>query len=282
MAEQPISSPPQRQAIDHHPGIEMPVAADYIPAMEVVPPKTRLFLDADFDSGISLSPTSDQQHYLTTVMRLDAGAAVAVFNGRDGEWLAQIEKTGRRSCNLTLERPLRPQKASPDMWLMFAPVKKARLDFIAEKASEMGCRCIWPVRTGHTQVSRVNTDRMLANAIEAAEQTERLDIADIRDFTPLAEALTALEDDRKLIFCDEAAAGQSTDNAIDVLKAAGPMPRAAILIGPEGGFSDDERTMLASRQNCLKVSLGPRILRADTAAIAALTCFQSICGDWAQ
>jgi len=250
--------------------------------MNAADTKARLYVEDDLAEGRTLHPSPDQQHYLVNVMRLGDGDAVALFNGRDGEWRAILQREGKRGCSLAPEAQTRQQHASPDLWLVFAPVKKARLDFIAQKASEMGCSRIWPVRTDYCQVSRVNDDRMLANAIEAAEQTERLDIADIRDFTPLAEALTALEDDRKLIFCDEAAAGQSTDNAIDVLKAAGPMPRAAILIGPEGGFSDHERTMLASRQNCLKVSLGPRILRADTAAIAALTCFQSVCGDWVQ
>ena len=258
----------------------MRLAVAYIPLMSASAPKTRLYVESDLVNGVSLSPTHDQQHYLTTVMRLGDGDAVAIFNGRDGEWRARIDKTGKRSCVLHVDTQLKTQQASPDLWLLFAPVKKLRLDFIAEKASEMGCSRIWPVRTDYTQVSRVNSERMLANAIEAAEQTERLDVADIMDFTPLAAALAALEEDRRLIFCDEALADAPTHNAIDVLKAAAPMPRAAILIGPEGGFSGDERNMLLARQNCLKVSLGPRILRADTATISALSCYQSICGDW--
>jgi 16S rRNA (uracil1498-N3)-methyltransferase len=260
--------------------IEMQAPVDYIHNMSQPTPKTRLFVDTDIGTGAVVSPTSDQQHYLTTVMRLGDGDSVAVFNGRDGEWLSQIAMTGRRSCDLVVGEQTRPQVASPDLWLLFAPVKKARLDFIAQKASEMGCSRIWPVRTDYTQVSRVNDDRMLANAIEAAEQTERLDVADVMDYTPLPAALSALDSSRTLIFCDEAVAGASQHNAVDVLAAAGPIASAAILIGPEGGFSADERSLLQKHENSLKVSLGPRILRADTAAIAAVTCFQSVCGDW--
>lgn len=242
--------------------------------------KARLYVEADLVSGQPITPERDQQHYLVNVMRLVAGDHVALFNGRDGEWQAEIVITGRKSCDLIPVSQTRPQLASPDLWLLFAPVKKARLDFIAQKASEMGCSRIWPVRTEYCQVARVNDDRIMANAIEAAEQTERLDIAEIMPFTPLDQALAALEADRRLIFCDEALAGVATANAIATLAAAAPISRAAVLIGPEGGFSAAERSRLESHENCLKLSLGPRILRADTAAIAALTCYQSVCGDW--
>ena len=242
--------------------------------------RARLFVTDELAAGTSLQPSRDQQHYLLNVMRCRDGEAVLVFNGRDGEWQAAIEREGRRDCRLVVRRATRRQTSSPDLWLLFAPVKKARLDFIAQKASEMGCSRIWPVRTEHCQVSRVNDDRMLANAIEAAEQTERLDIAEIMPFTELAAALDACESDRHVIFCDEASAGAADMNAVRVLTAASPVARAAILIGPEGGFSENERVMISSRQNSLKLSLGPRILRADTAAIAALACFQSVCGDW--
>jgi 16S rRNA (uracil1498-N3)-methyltransferase len=160
------------------------------------------------------------------------------------------------------------------------PVKKARLDFIAQKASELGVRVIWPVKTDYCQISRVNDDRLAANAIEAAEQTERLDIAEIRSFDPLHDVLAACDDDRLLIWCDEASAGHPALNITTALAAAPPHDKAAILIGPEGGFSPAERHYLQTRINCLKISLGPRILRADTAAISALSCYQSICGDW--
>ena len=243
--------------------------------------KARLFVSDELAAGISIQPSREQHHYLLNVMRCRDGDMVLVFNGRDGEWQAMIQREGKRECQLVMQQATRQQIASPDLWLLFAPVKKARLDFIAQKASEMGCRRIWPVRTDHCQVSRVNDDRMLANAIEAAEQTERLDIAEIMPFTDLAAALDSCESDRHIIFCDEASAGDADSNIIRVLSDAAPIVRAAIIIGPEGGFSNAERVMISARQNSLKLSLGPRILRADTAAIAALACFQSVCGDWA-
>ncbi|MEC8642776.1 MAG: 16S rRNA (uracil(1498)-N(3))-methyltransferase [Pseudomonadota bacterium] len=242
--------------------------------------RARLFVTDDLAAGASLRPSREQQHYLLNVMRCRNGEAVLLFNGRDGEWRAELEREGRRDCQLLVRQATRQQTSSPDLWLLFAPVKKARLDFIAQKASEMGCSRIWPVRTDHCQVSRVNDDRMLANVIEAAEQTERLDIAEITPFTDLAAALDSCETERRIIFCDEASAGDGDMNAIRVLADAAPIARAAIVIGPEGGFSEAERAMISGRQNSLKLSLGPRILRADTAAIAALACFQSVCGDW--
>ena len=242
--------------------------------------RARLFVDDDLLADADISPSREQQHYLLNVMRLRDGDTVALFNGRDGEWHAVFWREGRRECRLAVKSRTRAQAAGTDLWLLFAPVKKARLDFIAQKACEMGCSRIWPVRTDHTQVTRVNDDRMLANAIEAAEQTERLDVPEVMEFAPLEEALEACGAERRLIFCDEAAAGDIAANAISVLDDAGSIPSAAVLIGPEGGFSDAERAMIARRQNSLKLSLGPRILRADTAAIAALTCFQSVCGDW--
>jgi 16S rRNA (uracil1498-N3)-methyltransferase len=242
--------------------------------------RARLFVSDELAAGISIQPSREQQHYLLTVMRCRDGDPVLVFNGRDGEWQTEVQREGRRDCQLLVRHETRRQTSSPDLWLLFAPVKKARLDFIAQKASEMGCSRIWPVRTDHCQVSRVNDDRMLANAVEAAEQTERLDIAEIMPFTDLVAALDACKADRHIIFCDEASAGAGDMNAVRVLTAAAPVAKAAIVIGPEGGFSEDERELISNRQNSLKLSLGPRILRADTAAIAALACFQSVCGDW--
>lgn len=263
------------------PWLAKQVAAAYMWQMNAPVSKARLYVEDDLAAGQAIHPAKDQQHYLVNVMRLSDGDAVSLFNGREGEWQARFHREGKRGCSLTPDHQTRPQQASPDLWLVFAPVKKARLDFIAQKASEMGCSRIWPVRTDHCQVSRVNDDRMLANAIEAAEQTERLDIAEIMPFVPLDEALNACGDDRTIIFCDEASAGDPAANAITRLAAAGGIERAAIVIGPEGGFSDAERQHIDRGQNSLKLSLGPRILRADTAAIAALTCFQAVCGDWA-
>ena len=248
--------------------------------MNTADTKARLYVEDDLAKGRTLQPASDQQHYLVNVMRLGDGDVVGLFNGRDGEWGSILQREGKRGCSLTPQIQTRQQQSSPDLWLVFAPVKKARLDFIAQKASEMGCSRIWPVRTDYCQVSRVNDDRMLANAIEAAEQTERLDIAQIMPFSPVFDALSACDDDRTIIFCDEASAGDPAANAIARLADARPIERAAVVIGPEGGFSPAERSRIDSLQNSLKLSLGPRILRADTAAIAALTCFQSVCGDW--
>ena len=248
--------------------------------MTASPASARLFVADELAAGTSIQPSREQQHYLLNVMRCRDGETVLVFNGRDGEWQAGINRDGRRECQLVIQQATRPQTSSPDLWLLFAPVKKARLDFIAQKASEMGCSRIWPIRTEHCQVSRVNDDRMLANAIEAAEQTERLDIAEVMPFTNLSEALESCDTDRTIIFCDETTAGDAGMNAIRVMSDAAPISRAAVVIGPEGGFSEAERAMISARQNSLKLSLGPRILRADTAAIAALACFQSVCGDW--
>ena len=242
--------------------------------------RARLFVDDDLLADADISPTREQQHYLTNVMRLREGDAVALFNGRDGEWRAVFGREGRWECQLAVKNRTRAQASETDLWLLFAPVKRARLDFIAQKACEMGCSRIWPVRTDYTQVTRVNNDRMLANVIEAAEQTERLDIPEVMEFAPLEKALEACGSERCLIFCDEAMAGDVAAKPGRVPGGAGSISSAAVLIGPEGGFSDTERAMIERRQNSLKLSLGPRILRADTAVIAALTCFQSVCGDW--
>ncbi len=242
--------------------------------------KARLYVPSELAMGVSIIPNKNQQHYLVSVMRLVTGDVVALFNGMDGEWRAVIRGIGRRSCSLDVIAQTRSQQASPDLWLLFAPVKKARLDFIAQKASEMGASVIWPIRTDFCQITRVNDQRLVANAIEAAEQTERLDIAEIRSFVPLGDILSALPADRLLIWCDEAIAGRGDHNAVSMFSARPKPQKAAILIGPEGGFSENERRNLDQRENCLKVSLGPRILRADTAMVAALTCYQSVFGDW--
>ena len=242
--------------------------------------KARLYIDAPLKDGNVIALPSGQMHYLLSVLRLDVGAPIAVFNGVDGEYLATIDKAVKKQCSVSIGAQLRPQIHCCDLWLLFAPVKKARLDFIAQKASELGVSVIWPVKTDFCQISRVNDNRLVANAIEAAEQTERLDIAEIKPFSSLSEALQFCENDRLLIWCDEASAGHPALNISTALAAVPAHEKAAVLIGPEGGFSESERTHLQSRINCLKISLGPRILRADTAAISALSCYQSICGDW--
>ena len=242
--------------------------------------KARLYVNTPLVPGAVIALSPDQCHYLLHVMRLSAGAAIAVFNGVDGEFDAAITLVSKKLCSLTIGGQRRAQQTCPDLWLMFAPVKKARLDFIAQKASELGVRVIWPVSTDFCQISRVKDARLEANAIEAAEQTARLDIAAIWPFIDLPTALAKREDDRLLIWCDEASAGTPSSNITKALAGAPQHDKAAILIGPEGGFSSREREMLTRQNKCLKISLGPRILRADTAAISALSCYQSVCGDW--
>ena len=242
--------------------------------------KARLYIDALLVDGEIIALSSDQMHYLQHVLRLGVGAPIAVFNGFDGEYRATISEIGKKQCLITIGTQQRPQIYCRDLWLLFAPVKKARLDFIAQKASELGVRVIWPVKTDFCQISRVNENRLAANAIEAAEQTERLDVAKIKPFTSLPDALKLCESDRLLIWCDEASIDRPSSNISNALADAPSHQKAAVLIGPEGGFSRSERAGLQKHINCLKVSLGPRILRADTAAISALSCYQSICGDW--
>ncbi len=242
--------------------------------------KTRLFIDMPLAAQQRVILPDAHRHYLINVMRLAVGAPLTMFNGHDGEWAGHIAEISKKQCSVNIEMQIKPQVNCLDLWLLFSPVKRARLDFIAQKASELGVSCIWPVRTEYCQISRVKDKRLAANAIEAAEQTERMDVAAIRGFTLLFSALDQMEDDRLLIWCDELSAGSPAHNISVALHAAPDHDKAAILIGPEGGFSSSERKLLAGRKNCLKISLGARILRADTAAIAALSCYQSICGDW--
>ena len=242
--------------------------------------KIRLFVDMPLVAQQRVTLPDDHRHYLVNVMRLAVGAPLTMFNGHDGEWAGHIAEISKKQCGVDIAMRIKPQINCLDLWLLFAPVKKARIDFMAQKASELGVSCIWPVRTDYCQISRVKDERLAANAIEAAEQSERMDIAAIREFTGLFFVLDQMEDNRLLIWCDESSAGSPAHNIAAVLQAAPAHDKAAILIGPEGGFSPSERTKLAGRKNCLKISLGTRILRADTAAISALSCYQSICGDW--
>lgn len=252
----------------------------------------RLYVAFDLAGGANVDLPQDQAHYLRTVLRLGAGAGVRVFNGRDGEWDAQLVDVGKRSASLTITAQRRGQASVPDVHLLFAPLKKTRTDFLVEKATELGVAALRPVFTRHTNADRVNVDRLTALAREAAEQTERLDVPDIAPPTQLGKILDVwAEGDagRRLIFCDEGAprdTAWSAPNAgapalADVLKAQNAAQNWAILIGPEGGFSPDERDRLRSAPFAYPVSLGPRILRAETAAIAALTVFQAVAGDWA-
>jgi 16S rRNA (uracil1498-N3)-methyltransferase len=236
----------------------------------------RLFLEPALTQGARLPLEREQANYLLSVLRMKQDDTVLVFNGRDGEWLAAISVEGRKQASLTLVRQTRPQPAAPDLHYLFAPLKHARLDYMAQKAVEMGAGVIQPVLTRRTQVSRLNLDRMRANAVEAAEQCGILSLPEIRAERPLEAALEALEPERLLVFCDEAMAQASP---VAALAQAQPGP-LAVLIGPEGGFDEGERQRILARPGTLPISLGPRILRADTAAVAALALVQAIRGDW--
>lgn len=218
----------------------------------------------------------DQANYLLNVLRLREGDGVLVFNGRDGEWLAEIVPEGRKQASLRPKKQVRPQTPIPDLHYLFAPLKHARLDYMAQKAVEMGAGLLQPVLTRRTQVSRLNLDRLQANAIEAAEQCGILTLPEIRPELGLDAALAALSPERLLIFCDEEMTAASP---VDALAAQAPAP-LALLIGPEGGFDEGERRTILARPNTLRISLGPRILRADTAAVAALALVQATLGDW--
>jgi 16S rRNA (uracil1498-N3)-methyltransferase len=239
-------------------------------------PKIRLFVEAELGEGAQVPLGRDQAHYLSGVMRQGPGDPVLVFNGRDGEWLAEIAEAGKRGVLLVCSNQTRPQSLPPDLWLAFAPVKKARTDFIAEKAAELGCRRVVPVFTRFTNSERVNIDRLRAHGIEAAEQCGLLSAPEVAEPVTLAALLDGWDPARRIMFCDESGAGEP---ASDVLAAAGPGPWA-VLIGPEGGFAPEERARLSTLAFAHPVSLGPRILRADTAAVAALTLWQAVLGDW--
>jgi len=235
--------------------------------------KIRLYVDHPLGDGQAVPLSQDQAHYLTGVMRLAAGAAVLVFNGRDGEWRATLTGAARRGAVVTCDAQTRPLQMPPDLWLLFAPIKKARTDFIVEKAVELGVRRILPVQTRHTNSDRIRQDRLQAHAVEASEQCGATFVPEVADLAPLDRVLADWPHGRHLYWCDEAAAGHPATLA----PSAGP---AAILIGPEGGFSSDEATRLRAKPGVTVLSLGPRILRADTAAVAAITLWQAACGDW--
>lgn len=240
------------------------------------PIKTRLFVDSPLAEGQSVGLDHERAHFLRHVLRLDRGDSVAVFNGRDGEWRAVIDGFGKGWCSLTVAEQRRQQDTTPDLWLLFAPLKKGRIDFVAEKATEMGISRLWPVFTRRTDPNRVNSDRLRANAVEAAEQCERLSVPEMGEALPLDRVLAGWPADRRLYLCAEAGSARPI---AEVLRDA-PAGPAALLIGPEGGFDQSELDELVKLPFVVPVGLGPRILRADTAVVAALACWQSLAGDW--
>ncbi len=241
--------------------------------------KLRLYVTADLGAGASVPADDAQAHYLLHVMRAKPGMRVSLFNGRHGEWLAEIGTAGKRGVTLSCLKQTAPQAGVPDLWLVFAPVKKTPSDYLTQKATELGVCLLQPVMTRRTIVGRINDERMAANAIEAAEQSGRLSVPEIRPAVTLEKLLAAWPPERRLYFCDEAGATATACDALALAQAAKPGP-AAILTGPEGGFDPAERERLRALPFVTPVTLGPRILRADTAALAALAIWQSVSGDW--
>ncbi len=240
-------------------------------------PVTRLFVEEDLASGLTIGADRQQAHYLRSVLRLSSGAAIALFNGRDGEWLAHLDGIGKGWASLNVDSQLREQTEGPDLWLVFAPIKRARIDFLAEKATELGCRSLVPVLTRFTAVERVNVERLRANAREAAEQCERLDVPAVEAPRPLGKLLDTWPPERRLLVCSERGRADPLSVVLGDQEQEGP---TAVMTGPEGGFAESELETMARLPFVTLVSLGPRILRADTAALAALAVWQSVRGDW--
>ena len=246
--------------------------------------KARLYVAESLGAGASLTLERDQSHYLVNVLRMGEGERVLLFNGRDGEWAARIAEAHKKNCVLELETRTRAQEPLPNIWLLFAPVKRARLDFIAQKATEMGAAVIQPVITERTVVTRLKDERLQANAVEAAEQCGLVAVPEVREAEKLSAILAKWNETapgRMILFCDENEGPRATRSALERLAGEGKKGAPlAVLIGPEGGFSPAERDMLRKRSDTLAISLGPRIMRADTAAIAALAATGLMLGDW--
>ena len=244
--------------------------------------ETRLYVEAELDAGRELGLDHAQAHFLRSVLRLARGARLAVFNARDGEWLARIDGLGKGWCSLDVESRRRAPGPEPDLWLVFAPIKRARIDFIAEKAAELGCSLLQPVITRYTVVSRVNRERLAANAREAAEQCGRLSVPEVREPVDLGALIADWPKERRLLLCAET--GDARPIAEVLIEARGAEVETgaapwAVMSGPEGGFAQSELDALRELPFVTPVGLGPRLLRADTAALAALACWQAVLGD---
>jgi 16S rRNA (uracil1498-N3)-methyltransferase len=248
----------------------------------------RVYLDAPLAEGLAVSFDRAQANYLANVLRLKHGDELLLFNGRDGEWQARLAGAGKRALTAVIGERMREQPRPSDLHFLFAPLKHARLDYLVQKAVEMGASRLQPMITRHTQVARVNLDRMRANVIEAAQQCGILTLPEVAEPAPFKAAIGDV--DRLLVFCDEDA---EVRDPVAALAAARPQANAilpaetaraglplAVLIGPEGGFAEEERAALLKRPNVVRIALGPRILRADTAAVAALALVQAVLGDW--
>jgi 16S rRNA (uracil1498-N3)-methyltransferase len=238
-------------------------------------PKVRLFISQPFAAGDSLTLSESQSHYAAHVMRLDVNDPLVVFNGNDGEWLAVMETIGKKKVTIELKKQTRKQTPAADLWLVFAPIKN-KTEFVVEKAVELGAAKILPVLTRHSVVKSINKEKLETNAIEAAEQCERIDVPPIENLQELPHLLAAWPQNRELLYADESGNGVAFKQLLPTLSAA---PRA-VLIGPEGGFSPEEQRLLKSKPFVKSFTMGPRILRADTASVAALACVQAWLGDW--
>ena len=243
---------------------------------------TRLFVEPSLAEGATVPLAPNQANYLVNVLRMKPGAAVLVFNGRDGEWRAGVGAPRKKAPELIVFERVREQTQAGDLHYLFSPLKHARLDYMVQKAVEMGASCLQPVLMRHTQTERVNLDRMRANAVEAAEQCGILTIPDIAAPITLGALVQDWVPERLLVFCDEEA--DVKDPIAALRNARDPVamapPRVTLLIGPEGGFAEEERAALLELANVVRLALGPRILRADTAAVAALALVQAVLGDW--
>jgi 16S rRNA (uracil1498-N3)-methyltransferase len=240
----------------------------------------RLFVDQPLRHGHEIAVAAGQANYLTRVMRLQSGDGVRLFNGSDGEWLARISAVGRGWCGLQIEGALRAQRAEPGPVLAFAPIKKEPMHVLVEKTTELGVQRLLPVLTRNIAIERINLDRVRAHAVEAAEQCGRLTIPEIAEPTPLDALIAAWPEPSPMLFLDERGSGRPIADAIgEYVAALGRTPAPGILVGPEGGFAADEAESLRAHPFCVPVSLGPRILRVETAAIAALACWQAFAGD---
>ncbi len=245
-----------------------------MPATPAWPPHSlpRLFVDQELEAGIRLTLDGNPAHYLTNVLRLGVGAQVKLFDDRSGEWLAAVVETGKKRVAVELADRLRPREEVPDLWLLFAPLKRATTDWLVEKATELGVRRLQPVLTQRTVAERVNLDRLRAISVEAAEQCDRTALPEIMPPAKLGGMLREWPAERQLLFADEA-------GGLPLAGAAKP-GSAALLIGPEGGFADEEREHIRATPAAAAVALGPRILRAETAALAGLSLWMATAGDW--
>ena len=242
-------------------------------------PRIRLFVEDALSADGSIALSAEQSHYATNVMRLAVGGHIAVFNGSDGEWDAEIVSVGRRSCELRVERMLKVQFFGPDVWLVFAPIKRARIDFLAAKSTELGVSALWPVLSARTETRRINLGRLRANAVEAAEQCGRVDIPEVLPVAELDRALSEWPIERRLLVCDPMTTARPVAEVLSGRSRADRGPWA-ILTGPEGGFTRSELDGLDNLPFVSRADLGPRTLRAETAGLAALACWQALLGDW--